>query len=108
MQKYDLVCQKGATFRKVLRLKQGGVPIDLTGWSARSQVREEPDGGTLVCEMTVTITAEEGKMVLMVADDVTAGLTAGIYAWDLKATDADGIVRYYVGGKFGVVPSVTE
>ena len=40
MQKYDLVCQKGATFRKVLRLKQGGVPIDLTGWSARSQVRE--------------------------------------------------------------------
>ena len=40
-------------------------------------------------------------MVLMVADDVTGGLSAGIYAWDLKATDADGIVRYYVGGKLG-------
>ena len=64
---------------------------------------------TISCSgSAVTITAEEGKMVLMVADDVTAGLSAGIYAWDLKATDADGIVRYYVGGKFGVVPSVTE
>ena len=108
MQKYDLICQKGATFRKALRLKQNGAYIDLTGWTAKSQVRTEPDGGQLLCEMDVTITAEEGKITLMIADTVTAAFAAGVYVWDLKATDADGITRYYVGGKFGVVPSVTE
>lgn len=108
MQKYDLVCQKGATFRKVLRLKQNGEPMDLTGWSAASQVREFPDGGPLLADMEISIVPEEGKMVLTIPAETTAGFAASMYAWDLKATDAEGIVRYYVGGKFGVVPSVTE
>lgn len=108
MQKYDFICQKGETFRKALRLKKNGTPIDLTGWTARSQVREYPDNGPLLCEIDVTIIPDEGRIVLMIANDVTAGFISGLYAWDLKATDSDGIVRYYVGGKFGVVPSVTE
>lgn len=108
MQKYDLMCQKGATFRKVLRLKQDGAVMDLTGWSAASQVREFPDGGPLLASMDISIVPEEGKMVLTIPAETTAGFTVSLYAWDLKATDADGIVRYYVGGKFEVIPSVTE
>ncbi|MBQ6505685.1 MAG: hypothetical protein IJI57_17395 [Flexilinea sp.] len=108
MQKYDLICQKGATFRKALRLKQNGAYIDLTGWTAKSQVRTEPDGGQLLCEMDVTVDEENSRIVMLIDPAVTAAFPAGIYTWDIRVTDDDGISAYYLGGAFKVIPSVTE
>ena len=108
MDKYDLICQKGADFRRVMRLKKNGEYLDLTGWSGKSQVRVEPDGGEMVCEIAVTVDDSENKIILSIEEEITAALSVGCFAWDIKLTDADGITKYYVGGKFNVVPSVTE
>lgn len=108
MNKYDFICQKGATFRKTVRLKENGQYIDLTGWTAKSQVREEPDGGALLCEIGITVDAVNAKIVMEIQPEVTAGFPAGVYAWDIRVTDNEGTAAYYLGGAFRVIPSVTE
>lgn len=108
MERYDLICPKGADFRKRLRLKQNGVYLDLTGWSAKSQVRVEPDGGELICIIDTEVSNDGSEVVMTLSDSVTAELPAGTYVWDIKLTDTDDITRYYLGGAFRVVPTVTD
>ena len=108
MEVYDFYCQKGGTFRRKLRLKKDGVPVDLTGWTGKSQVRTEPDGGELLCEIGVTIDTENSAVILTITAETTAGFAVGNYAWDIRLTNDEDVSRYYLGGKFVVVPSVTE
>ena len=108
MQFYDIAIGRGETLRRIVKLKKNGQYIDLTGYQAKSQVRETPDGGTLICEISTTIDTEENQIILTIADNVTAGIVPGVYAWDLRVTLDSDIVKYYVGGKFTVLPTVTE
>lgn len=108
MEFYDFKVMRGATFSVTLRFRQDGQIIDLTGYTAKSQVRVSPDGGELVAEMDTAITPEEGTVRLSIADEVTAGIASGAYVWDMRMTDPAGETRYYLGGKFSVIPSVTE
>ena len=108
MQRYDLnVCQ-GETFRQVLRFENpDGSPLSLSGKTGASQVRETPDHGTLICQMGVLIEPEEGRVTLSIPAETTAGITPGIYFWDFCLTDETS-TRFYLGGKFIVLPAVTE
>ena len=108
MERYDLVVRRGETFRRVLRLKKGGEAIDLTGWTGKAQIRPEPDSAELVCEMELTIVPEEGKVVMIIPLSVTAGISSGVYSWDIRLTDGEGIARYYTGGAVKVMPTVTK
>ena len=108
MEVYDFSVQRGATFRKDVRLKKGGEVMDLTGWSGKCQVRPEPESEVLTCEMGLVIVPEEGLVELRIEAEVTAAIDMGVYAWDLRLTDAEGVARYYLGGKFKVIGSVTK
>lgn len=108
MEVYDFTVSRGGTFRAMLRFKQDGEPMDLTGYTAKSQVRVCPDGGELVAEMSAIVDPEESVVTLTIADEVTAGIASGVYVWDMKMTDPDGITRYYLGGQFSVLPTVTS
>ncbi len=108
MERYDFMLSRGGTFGVPLRFKENGVPIDLTGYSARSQVRENPDGGKLICEMETSITGAEGLVTLTIPASVSAAIPSGAYCWDLKLTDGSGVVSYDIGGRFTVFPTVTE
>ena len=108
MERYDLSVHRGETFRRVLRLKKNGEAIDLTGWTGKAQVRPEPDAEELLCEMAVEIVPGEGKVVMVIPSEVTAVAPAGVYAWDIRLMDRLDVARYYVGGVFRVLPSVTK
>ena len=108
MERYDFCVHRGATFVKSLLIKKDGAPLDLSGWSAKSQVRPEPDSPDLICEMEITIVPEEGRIRLRIGQDVTARIPAGTYAWDIRVTDDEDAARYYLGGAFLVLPSVTQ
>ena len=108
MERYDFSVSRGGTFTKVLRIKEDGAVKDLTGYTAKSQVRENPDGGMLICEMTTAIDAGNGIITLTIPAATSAEIKSGAYCWDLKLTDAGGLVAYYIGGKFMIVPTVTE
>ena len=103
---HDLTCYKGQTYEQNLYFKQRGQPVDLTGITAKAQIRPEENSTTLIAEFAVTIDAEAGKISLGLTDTVTAAIRDGVYFWDLKAV-SDSAVRYWVRGKFIVSGRVT-
>lgn len=108
MERYDFELHRGATFHKIMRIKRNGEPLDLTGYEAKCQVREHPDGGELLAEVSTEIVPLAGRVDLLIPSSVTSGFESGVYAWDIRLTSPASIAEYYVGGKFTVLPVVTE
>jgi hypothetical protein len=113
MEQYDFSIHRGETFRRAVYFKHGdGSVMDLTGQEGYAQIRAYPkssptDPVEVVCSMTVTIDGANGEVVLSIPAETTEALEANLYAYDFCLVD-DGTVRYYLGGQFQVLPSVTE
>lgn len=108
MELHDLEVHRCATFHKVMKIKKNGEPLDLTGYTAKCQVRTRPDGGALLADVETNIIPLEGRIELLIPPSITSRFTAGVYAWDIRITSPESIAEYYLGGKFSVLPSVTE
>lgn len=115
--KYDLVIQRGATFRRIFIWQtSAGVPQSLEGYKARSQIRNSVGGDVLV-----ELTTENGRITLEPSGDTTTGevhlyigatVTADLVesgVWDLELynpTDPDEVVRL-VEGRVDISSQVT-
>ena len=108
MEIYDFSMHRGATFHKTLLFKRDGEALDLTGYEAKCQVRECPDGGALLCEMECVVSPSAGRVDLLIPASVSSGFVSGAYAWDIRVTSPLSMTEYYLGGFFKVLPSVTE
>ena len=104
---HDLICYKGETFKQPIIFKSNGEPLPLTGMTAKSQVRKRDNDANLVAEFTCTITANEGRVDISLSSATTGALEPDHYVWDLKLTDGNDEVAYYIRGKFIVDGRVT-
>ena len=85
----------GATLTLSFTCKdENGDPVDLTGFSARAEVRETISSETVVLDLAPTIpTPANGIILVEVADTVTATIPAGAYVWGLVlVTDEDKVI----------------
>ena len=106
--RHDLTLYKGQTYNQNIRFKAAdGQPIPLDGITAKAQVRPSLNSQKLTVEMNCTVYPSEGKVNLSLDPVVTAALEPDIYAWDLKMTDENDNVAYYVKGQFIVSGRVT-
>lgn len=85
------------------------VPINLTGWTGLSQIRDKV-GGTVYGSFTVTCDAS-GYVTLSLAASVTTdpswfAYTKGV--WDLKLTEPGGEILPFAAGTVVISPSVTR
>lgn len=77
----------------------GTTPIDLTGWTIRSQIRDAED--VLVAQLRVTVTnAAAGQFTLDQATPDTTGWPVGTCSQDIEYTDPSG--RVISTGTFSV------
>ena len=106
--KQDLACYKGQTYEQNFYFKHNSEPIDLTGCTAKAQVRPVPNSDTLTAEFVCTVDGTAGKVSLSLDSAVTAGFVPGSYAWDLQMTDTHDDVRYWIQGAFTVRGRVTK
>jgi hypothetical protein len=104
----NLACYKGQTFNQNLYFKHSGEIIDLTGKTAKAQIRHFKNDPDLAAEFRAVVYPEYGKVALNLSADETAALMPGIYVYDLKMTDENDIVKYWVEGTFSVRGRVTE
>ena len=105
-------CEQGATFRrKVTLLDSERLPVDLTGYTARMQVRD-PKKNTLIVELTtangrISVEAATGVLLIEIGATVTEGLPIGIFIYDLElVATADSVTRL-LEGKFQVTRNAT-
>lgn len=91
---------------------QDGSPIDVSGWTLVSQVREAPQGQLLV-DLTVETSADDGNLdddeIRVSADaSVMEQVGEGAWPWDLKRTAGGPSVRTILAGTMLVRPNITE
>lgn len=88
-----------------------GKPVDLTGWSARAQVRQAVDSETVLHEWnsaTGTILFQDNRIVLATTPSISSAWEWREGFYDVEATDADGRVWRIAEGKAYVRPEVTR
>lgn len=110
--KYNIVCPQGATFSQQLTWIIGETPVDLTGYTARMQVREKHTSTIYNLNLTtenggITLGGDEGTILITIDANDTGDLVAKEYVYDLEL-DSGGEVTRIIEGKFIVTPEVTR
>lgn len=109
---YNIVADQGATFSRVITWKNtAGTPINLTGYTAKMQVRTTPSAASAV----LTLSTAAGSIVLggalgtitLTASAATMNMDGYNYVYDLELTSGGGEVTRLVMGNFTVRAEVT-
>lgn len=113
---YDMLCEQGATFTRVITWKDSaGDIVNLSGFTARMQVRSTVKASSTL----VSLTSENGGLVfksprslgqveIVLTATATADLTPGTYVYDLELVSFTGVVTRLIEGKFIVKAEVTR
>ncbi|ADU36235.1 hypothetical protein [Variovorax paradoxus] len=114
--KLNLRIDQGATFNQLATWRTGkrpGVPVDLTGCTARMQIREKLAAPSVLVDLTtenggILLGGSTGAITMRIEAAVTAAYAwrSGIY--DLEIIFADDTVRRLMHGSVSVSPEVTR
>lgn len=106
--RYLIRIEQGATWKPVLTLRD----TDLTGYTARMQIRADIDAADVLVELTtgdgITINGPAGQITLLLDDTQTAALDWCDGVYDLELIDPDGNVMRLLKGPVEVDPEVTR
>jgi hypothetical protein len=109
----DLCIPQGATFSRVIRWKADGANVNLTGYTARAQIRPSASSATTTLSLTtentrIALGGTAGTITLSISATDTAAITAGRYVYDLELVSAGGIVTRLLQGIVTVSANVTR
>jgi hypothetical protein len=110
---HDIAIYKGATFSKVLTWKSGGTEVNLTGYTARMQVRESIDSDSSFISLTtenggITLGGSAGTVTLSIAAATTAAYAPLRGVYDLELISSGGIVTRLLQGSVVLHAEVTR
>jgi len=110
---YDLTIEQGATFSLVITYKDNGVAVNLTGYTARMQVRATLESASTLVELTtansrIALGGTAGTITLTISATDTAALTAGRGVYDLELVSGSGIVTRLLQGVATISRNVTR
>lgn len=111
---YGLTADQGATFEYILTwTNPDGTPIDLTGYTARMQIRRRTTSQQLVDTLTtengkITLGGAEGTITLNLSATETAALPAAQHQYDLELVSSGGEVTRLLMGYFVVRQEMTR
>lgn len=99
---YDLVIEQGATFSQRITYKvPAGTPVDLTGYTARLQLRKTPSSPITLSLTTenggITLGGAAGTIDLAVTATASAALAADVYVYDLELVNGSTVTRLLEG-----------
>lgn len=94
---------QGQTYEKEWTFEQGGVAINLTGYTGAAQIRDKD--GALLADLTsanggIAITAAEGKVLLTLTPAITGAVpeTEGEpHLWDMELTSGSRVEKPFRG-----------
>lgn len=109
----DLCIPAGATFSRVIRYKADGANVNLTGYTARMQIRPTAASATTTLSLTtentrIALGGAAGTITLTISATDTASIAAGRYVYDLELVSAGGIVTRLLQGVVTVSANVTR
>lgn len=116
--KLNLKIDQGATYDKVVTWKLGAkgataVPVDLTGCTARSQIRAEIDSTAVLLDLTtengrIELGGPDGTIRILIDATTTAAIDWESGVYDLEVVFAGGRVDRRLAGNVSVSKEVTR
>ena len=111
---YDILIEKGATFQLSLTWKApNGTPYDLTGYTARMQVRKAYSSTTTLLSLTsansdIVLGGVAGTIIVTATATATAAIDATRGVYDLELVAPSGVVTRVLKGDVEISPEVTR
>jgi len=109
---YNISCPQGVTFDETFTMQQGGSPINLTGYSARMQIRRSYDAAPILTLTSpssgITLGGALGTIRVQISYTTTESLASGQYLYDLEITSAGDVRDRLLSGTFSVSREVTR
>ena len=108
--RYNLVIDQGSDFAISFTVKEDGSAKNLTGYSARAQMRTSRNATSIAATFTCTIaTPTNGTVVMSLSNAVSSSLTAGTYVYDLEVFTANNAsVTRLIQGSVDLTQEVTR
>lgn len=111
--KYNITANQGETFNFSFTISTDGTPWNLTGYTARMQVRTTVEATTKLLDLTsadgdITLGGAAGTVAVLVSATDMAALIAGRHVYDLEVVSGGGVVSRILEGKFSVKAEVTR
>lgn len=106
----NIFIDQGSTFSSIVTVNgSDGLVFDLTGYTARGQIRKAY-ASTTYTALTVTINnPEDGEIVLALTAAQTAALSSGRYVYDIEIVEtSSGAVTRVIEGQVEINPRVTR
>jgi hypothetical protein len=120
---FDIQCEQCATYLQQVQWILSGVPPDLTGFTAKMQVRQNPSEPVIVMLSTdngCITTGSNGIVILTIPATTTTTLAPGYYEYDCFLSSPGGygsggsgsgyvnVVTRFLFGKFNVIEAITH
>ena len=107
---YNFTLEQGSTFSRQITVQENSTALNLTGYTARMQMRSTHDSSTIALTYTSTIAspASNGKINLSATATQTAAIEEGMYVYDLEIESSGGEVTRLMEGQVTVTPEVTR
>lgn len=110
---FPIRARQGATYRRVFLWSIDGSPVNLSGATARMEVRTKPSSSSIVLTATpyITLGGAAGTVDLNIPATVLAGISprtgSSSYVYDLEIVQGS-VVTALLAGQFFVAPEVTK
>lgn len=113
---YDIVIEQGATFAlNLVYRNDAGTPVDLSGYSARMQVRETFASDSTLLALTsaagITLGGAAGTINIEASDETTSAIPIRQIVWavyDLELVPPNGKALRLLQGAAEIRPEVTR
>lgn len=110
--RFNFVCPQGATFKPTLIYKVDNSPVNLTGYTARMQVRQSHTSDEIITSLStdsgMTINGVDGEIQILINANDTSAFADGDHVYDLEIISPSGEVNRLLQGRFNVTPEVTR
>jgi|ERR1019366_1146722 hypothetical protein len=109
---WDFELNQGTDYTEPMLWSIGGSPVPMAGFSAKMQLKNSANSTEVVAEFntldsSITLNATTGVITFHKTPKQTSAIPAGVYLYDLKITDAAGVLSRLLEGKFTVNAEVT-
>lgn len=108
---YNLSIDQGTTFALDLTVKEAGSVKNLTGYSARAQMRSTKSAANAAATFTCTVLSPptNGKVKMELSATTSNSIDAGLYFYDLEIfTASDAIVKRLIEGQVVISQGITR
>lgn len=107
---YPIKMRQGDTYKRTLTWLVNKAPVNLTGYDARLQIREDADDATPALDASdyLTLGGTAGTIEVEIPAEETADLDAGRYVYDLEVESGGGEVTTLIAGSLTVTAEVTK